>query len=130
MSFVITKRVWFAAMHYLPDHDGQCQNIHGHNYEVEMSFKSGALVAEGPKKGMVLDLGDIASWWKSEMESLVDHNHSGLNGVMPDAFQPPTAENIANWILTRMWERWPLHAYKVTVHETHTGSATVERDHF
>ena len=39
MSMTITKEFHFGAAHHLPNYDGKCNNIHGHEYFVRVEFK-------------------------------------------------------------------------------------------
>lgn len=124
--FTVSKEFHFSAMHWLPDHDGQCKNKHGHNYRVEIGFEREFLPREGPKAGMVVDFGDISKWWKVCVEEVVDHNDLGLNGVMPSIYHPTTAEHIARWIYDMAMEYFNKPEPRVTfvrVEETPTAYA-------
>lgn len=126
MTLVIAKEFRFEAWHMLPEHDGKCRNMHGHSYRVELGVSGIVIGKSGPKAGMLMDFSDLSAWWKAEVEALVDHNNDGLNGVMPDEFQPPTAENISRWIhslLSRRLQGTLVYPAFVRVWETATSYA-------
>lgn len=123
----ISKRFTFEAAHRLQHHNGKCRNLHGHGYKVEAVIEGplqenhplvqgvdeDPLGVHNPSEGMVLDFGLLKKWW-TNLEYELDHvtilevgdpliaalNSAGKEGtsitLMPF---PPTAENIAGWIL-------------------------------
>lgn len=96
MNASITKIFRFEAAHRLPDHDGQCRNLHGHTYKVEITI-SGNIQTSGPQNGMVLDFGHISKIWKSRLEPRLDHQY--LNETIDPT---PTAERLSIVISTVM----------------------------
>lgn len=107
----ITRRLEFDAGHRLPNHLGQCRNIHGHRYAIEITL-SGELVNEqgAADDGMVMDFGDIKAVAREKLVDLWDHAflvHRG-DRVMVDFLAAiaghktvvldvvPTAENLAS----------------------------------
>ncbi len=126
--FTVTKKFDFAAAHQLPDHDGKCKNLHGHNYYVEVSVSSGDLIVEGPQRGMVVDLGILSAIGKQYCGL---HDHTFLN----DVIDYPTAEIIAKDVydyflfhLARQADVSRLVVTSVRVQETDNGWATYEPD--
>lgn len=97
MKATIGKQFRFEAAHRLPYHDGKCKNIHGHSYKVEIIL-FGDIQTEGPKQGMVVDFGDLSSYWKVVLDPLLDHQL--LNVFLPN----PTAELLAVWIYNKLGE--------------------------
>lgn len=106
----ITRRLEFDAGHRLATHQGQCRNVHGHRYAIEITL-SGDLVNEqgAADDGMVMDFADIKTVAREKLVDLWDHAflvHRG-DKVMVDflaAIQGhktvvldvvPTAENLA-----------------------------------
>lgn len=72
----------FAAAHQIPNHDGKCRNLHGHNYRVHGEFGGFLNSAPGsPNEGMVVDFSIIKEIYKSEIHSYLDH--SLLVGSLP-----------------------------------------------
>lgn len=58
----VTKQFRFEAAHYLPEYEGECKNVHGHSYLLEMEFKSPNKKDYQPQLGaMIVDFGDIKS---------------------------------------------------------------------
>lgn len=90
---LITRLYEFEAAHHLPDHDGKCRNPHGHSYKLEVSVGSDQLILIGPKRGMVMDFADLDSYLRPLIGRL---DHQNLNDIAE--LDPPTAENIANYI--------------------------------
>lgn len=70
--FKIAKEFSFDMAHMLDGHDGKCQNLHGHTYKLQVEV-SGELVAEGVKRGMVIDYSDLKSVVKREILDPMDH---------------------------------------------------------
>ena len=70
----ITRRLEFDAGHRLPNHLGQCRNVHSHRYAIEITL-SGALITEqgAADDGMVMDFGDIKAVAKEKLVDLWDH---------------------------------------------------------
>lgn len=56
----ITREFSFEGAHALGGYDGKCCHIHGHSYRLAVTV-TGKPVAEenSPKKGMVMDFGDL-----------------------------------------------------------------------
>jgi len=108
----------------LPNHDGKCARLHGHSYRVDVLLAGPVREADGsPGEGMVLDFANVSDAWKP-LHAQLDHAY--LNHVLPDEFQPTTAENIAAFIYERLrWAHLPLAS--VRVWETATSFAEVGR---
>ena len=68
----ISKRFTFDASHMLDGHDGKCQNLHGHTYQLEVTVAS-ILISEGAKAGMVMDFADLKTWVKQTILEPFDH---------------------------------------------------------
>ncbi|MCX6247038.1 MAG: 6-carboxytetrahydropterin synthase [Bacteroidetes bacterium] len=70
----ITKEFSFEAAHALHGYDGPCRSIHGHSYKLSVTV-SGVPVEESgsPKKGMVMDFGDLKRMIKKNVIDSVDH---------------------------------------------------------
>jgi 6-pyruvoyltetrahydropterin/6-carboxytetrahydropterin synthase len=111
----VFKRFKFSSAHFLPEHDGKCRNMHGHNYTVELGL-SGLLIEEGPKKGMVVDFGDMKDWFDEVVNQPLDHEVLNETELFED--WPPTAEVLANWIWNEAVEYWSDYDVVVRVWET------------
>jgi len=71
----ITKEFRFEAAHALRDYDGPCKSIHGHSYELSVTIQ-GIPVTDpaSPKKGMVMDFGDLKKIVKKNIIDRFDHS--------------------------------------------------------
>ncbi|OGJ52217.1 6-carboxytetrahydropterin synthase QueD [Candidatus Peregrinibacteria bacterium RIFOXYB2_FULL_32_7] len=85
----ITKIFHFSSAHFLTDYHGKCENLHGHNYKLEITVKG-----DMQKNGMVIDFAILKKIVKENIIEKLDHKN--LN----DLFKNPSAENICIWI----WE--------------------------
>lgn len=91
-----TKIFEVSYSHYLPDYDGNCNNLHGHNATIEITFGK---VANAPK-GMVADFKDI----KKDVKPIVDSlDHAYLNDIIDN----PTAESMAMYLVGRIYNELP-----------------------
>ena len=86
----VTRSFTFEAAHLLPWHPGQCRNLHGHSYRLEVAV-------EGPvdENGIVLDFADLQAVVVREVVSHYDHT------LLNDLLDNPTAEVVA----TDAWKR-------------------------
>lgn len=90
-KITITRRFSFDAAHYLPGHEGKCQNLHGHTYILEVTVGRESLIEGGSSEGMVIDFSDLKSIVNKLVVDPLDHQC--LNELLP---YRPTAENMAN----------------------------------
>ena len=58
MRTIITVATTFAAAHWLPEHEGKCQRLHGHTYGLEVTVE-GTPQESGPAAGMVMDFAEL-----------------------------------------------------------------------
>ena len=126
-----TKRVEFCYGHFLPDYDGKCKRLHGHNAVLEVTVKrgmngylSGGVFGEKEEHypGMVLDFGILKAAMKEVTEQL---DHYTLNNI--EGFpSPPTAENMVKWIAVELQQCMPrpVKVVEVRVSETPDSWAT------
>lgn len=84
----ITKEFRFEAAHALTGYDGPCKGIHGHSYKLSVTIKGiPSKEMESPKKGMVMDFGDLKKIIKRNIIDRFDHALI-LSSIDPDpAFQ-------------------------------------------
>lgn len=70
----ITRRLEFDAGHRIPSHGGQCRNLHGHRYQLEITLSGDVLHRDGASDdGMILDFGDIKALANEHLVSKWDH---------------------------------------------------------
>lgn len=81
----------FAAAHQLRDFEGQCENLHGHNWRIEVYVTGNAL----QKNGILIDF----KWIKKATErALQGLDHRFLNELEGFKEVNPSSENIARYI--------------------------------
>jgi len=81
----------FAAAHNLNNYQGECENLHGHNWRVEATVTAREL----DKAGLGVDFKDMKACTR-ELLNTLDHKY--LNEL--DCFKgdSPSSENIARFI--------------------------------
>lgn len=84
----------FAAAHHLPNHDGACKNLHGHNYRLEVEFAGHV----DRKTGMIADFKKIKELVNVNIIEFLDHKN--LNDIDSGTFpnHNPTAELMVLWM--------------------------------
>jgi 6-pyruvoyltetrahydropterin/6-carboxytetrahydropterin synthase len=90
----------FSAAHKLREYHGACENLHGHNWRVELVVAGETL---GPL-GMLMDFRDLKGLLR---EVLGRYDHVFLNDLQDFQSQNPTTENLARLIFERCAERFP-----------------------
>ena len=88
--FEVSVEDTFAAGHALRNYRGKCENVHGHNYRVQLTFQGPALDATG----LLVDFVVV----KKLMQVVVDRlDHQFLNDLEPFSVANPSAENLAKY---------------------------------
>ena len=106
----------FSSAHNLRGYKGKCEELHGHNWKVEVALASSRL----DKIGMVMDFKFI----KEKLNRLLDSlDHKYLNNISYFKKVNPTSENIAKYIYVQLKKEIPILDY-VTVWESDKASAT------
>lgn len=85
----------FSAAHFLRGYQGKCENLHGHNWRVEVLVSSKVLGTSG----MVMDFSELKKLTAVVLEEL-DHKH--LNELPYFADNNPSSENIACHIFNKL----------------------------
>ncbi len=81
----------FSAAHNLREYEGKCENLHGHNYKVEVEIGGDTL----DKSGMLADFKEIKRICANVTDRL---DHGYLNDIEPFDCINPTTEHIASHI--------------------------------
>ena len=81
----------FSAAHNLRNYHGKCENLHGHNWNIEAVFVYKSL----GKAGMAVDFKEAKSLLESMLEKF---DHSYLNETGAFKRLNPTSENMAKLI--------------------------------
>ena len=109
--YIVKKSIEVSASHSLKlSYDSKCQNLHGHNWNIDVSCRAEKLNQDG----MVIDFSHI----KQKIQDKLDHKN--LNEVLP--FNT-TAENLAKWICEQVQG-----CFKVMVQESENNTAWYEKD--
>lgn len=135
----VTKEITWDMAHRLSKHKGQCRNLHGHTYKLQVTFTSDAKV-----DGMIIDFASIKDML-NEVKKMYDHQtildgRSDDDLIIARALRTvgleyrmltcePTAENMAMEIFTYLEDRCKkvhgLKVYCVRLYETPTSYAEV-----
>ncbi len=94
----------FSSSHQLRNYDGPCENLHGHNFTVEVVVEGENL---DPEIEFLMDFKKLKELLKEILSSL-DHVH--LNETPPFDRVNPSSENLARHIYKEMQSR--LDPYK------------------
>jgi len=110
----------FDAAHQLRGYKGKCENIHGHNWKVEIEVISENL----NEIGIAIDFKELK---KISDEVVSELDHTFINEIPPFNQINPSSENIAKWIylnLKSKLEKIPVKLFSVTVWESDNAGAT------
>lgn len=110
----------FAAAHQLRNYKGKCENLHGHNWKVQVAVSAERL----NDIGLAMDFGDIKAL-TNDVIGILDH--AMLNEIFPFTEINPSSENIARWIyesLKKKIDTDEIEVASVTVWESETAAAT------
>lgn len=109
----ITIKVEWDMGHRLPNHGGQCRNLHGHRYVAEVTLRGPVKSAAGePDEGMLIDFGPAKELVRLHLQDrdhrfLISHSDpllpdmERLPGVIVVPYVP-TAENMAADLLRQL----------------------------
>jgi len=110
----------FAAAHQLRGYKGKCEQMHGHNWKVQVH-----VVAEKLNDiDIAIDFHDLKELLDEVITPL---DHSFLNDIFPFTEKNPSSENIAKWIydtLNKKLSDEHVQVSAVTVWESETTAAT------
>jgi 6-pyruvoyltetrahydropterin/6-carboxytetrahydropterin synthase len=120
--FEVTVDQTFAAAHALRNYKGGCENVHGHNFKVQIVISGERL----DDAGLLVDFIDVKNLMG---EILARLDHQNLNEIPPFDVKNPSAENIAEYVCTEMTGGLvntpvPVRILEVKVWETEIQSAT------
>jgi 6-pyruvoyltetrahydropterin/6-carboxytetrahydropterin synthase len=120
IMFEISAEYTFAAGHALRGYKGKCENVHGHNYKVQVTVAGERLNSIG----LLMDFVDL----RAAIKTLVDRlDHRFLNDLPPFDVLNPSAENMAKYFYDGLDPQVRLQGNRVSsvkVWETDTTSAT------
>lgn len=93
----LTIHTHFAAAHNLMHYQGECENLHGHNWKVEVTVAAQQL----DKAGLGIDFKILKGKTRTLLEQL---DHKYLNELTPFREISPSSENIARYLFERLGE--------------------------
>jgi len=97
MVYELTVKGHFDAAHHLYGYPGECRELHGHTWDVEVTV--GGTELDGI--GIVYDFKSL----KADLGSVLEtYDHTLINDVEPFDKISPTAENLARVICERLQE--------------------------
>ena len=119
--FEVSVEETFAAGHALRNYKGKCENVHGHNYRVQVTFSGPEL----DSIGLLVDFVQV----KKLMNTVVDRlDHKFLNDLPPFDVLNPSAENMAKYFYDEisggLGRTTPVKLGEVRIWETDTTCAT------
>ncbi|MFA4915597.1 MAG: 6-carboxytetrahydropterin synthase QueD [Syntrophales bacterium] len=106
MYEVAVKRS-FSAAHILKEIGGRCEELHGHNFAVEVSIA----VDDLNRLGLAIDFRVLKEWVEDILETL---DHKYLNDIKYFKDVNPSAENIARFIYEGIAEKAHLQRVRVS----------------
>ena len=115
----------FSSAHQLRGYKGKCENLHGHNYKIEIYARG----CELDNIGLLVDFSEL----KNAADDVVQYlDHRNINELPPfDVELNPSAENLARYFLEEVASRvgdGRVEVYKVRCFETPTSVATYQVD--
>jgi 6-pyruvoyltetrahydropterin/6-carboxytetrahydropterin synthase len=120
--YILTIKEHFDAAHALIGYPGQCKNVHGHTWDVEVSVRGIDL----DSIGIVYDFKDL----KEDLTCILEaYDHKFLNEVPPFDAINATAENLARIIYEQLEALLPprLELVEVSVWESPIAKLTYSR---
>jgi 6-pyruvoyltetrahydropterin/6-carboxytetrahydropterin synthase len=118
--FRLTIHTAFAAAHNLTHYQGDCENLHGHNWKVEVSITTSVL----DKAGLGIDFKILKKETNALLKTL---DHKYLNEIPPFNELSPSSENIARFLygeLTKIFGSDKVKVEMVTVWESDFAAAS------
>ena len=96
--YEVTIKKSFSAAHLLKEIGGKCEELHGHNFLVEVSVASESLNSEG----LLIDF-RVVKRWTDEILELLDHKY--LNDIEYFKNINPSSEQLARFLYDRISEK-------------------------
>ncbi|MGR3309799.1 MAG: 6-carboxytetrahydropterin synthase QueD [Candidatus Brocadiales bacterium] len=109
----------FAAAHSIRGYKGKCENVHGHNWKVQVVLTSEKL----DELGMVIDFKDVKGVTQHILERF---DHTYLNELDEFTEENPTTENLSRILYSELSKKLPsgIAVSKVTVWESENCGAS------
>lgn len=121
--YELTVKGSFAAAHQLRAYKGRCENLHGHNWVVQVTLEATSL----NQIGLAIDFTEIK---KALREVLGELDHKHLNDLPMFRETNPSSENLSRWICEALATRLDsedVRVSRVTTWESEEACATYIR---
>ena len=119
--FRLKVQDYFSSAHYLRNYKGSCENLHGHNWKVELLVEGSQL----NNLDLLIDFKILKSILK---ETLNELDHKLLNEIPYFKNVNPSSERLAEYIFKKIKDKLSQYSNikvkEVTVYETDKVSAT------
>ena len=96
--YEVTIRKTFSAAHILKEIGGKCEELHGHNFIVEVTVAGPSLNSED----LLIDFRVLKGWTNEVLEEM---DHKYLNDVECYKGMNPSSEQVARHIYNRLAEK-------------------------
>ncbi len=119
MPYELKIETAFAAAHNLLNYCGACENLHGHNWKIEIYIQGSEL----DKSGMLIDFKVLKDHTNAILDNL---DHTYLNNLPMFAGQSPSSELIAKYIFQELEKRLdelPVTVKKIVAWESEKAAA-------
>ncbi len=96
--FLVFIKTHFSSAHYLRNYPGNCEHLHGHNWDVEVQVSASRL----NEIDVAIDFRDL----KKIVGQIIDGlDHKNLNDLPAFEKDNPSSERIAEYIYNQLRER-------------------------
>ncbi len=121
--FEVTVEQTFAAGHALREYKGKCENVHGHNYKVQITVEGERL----NRIGLLVDFVEL----KRAVREVADRlDHQFINDLEPFTVINPSAETMAKYFYDEVSKKMdgsngdaPTRIAQIKIWETDTSIA-------
>jgi 6-pyruvoyltetrahydropterin/6-carboxytetrahydropterin synthase len=119
--FEVSVEKTFSSAHSLRNYRGKCENVHGHNYRVQLTVQGERLA----DNGLLVDFVEVKRLINIVIEYL---DHRFINDLPPFTEINPSAENLAKYFHDEVSKGLhvdvPVRVSEVKIWETDTSMAT------
>lgn len=114
--FEVKIETSFSSAHHLLNYKGKCENVHGHNWKVEVTARGNEL----DRSNILIDFKIL----KRGINEIIDYlDHKDLNELEEFKGESPSSEFIAKFIYLKAKEKFN-QIQRVDVWETPTSRAS------
>jgi 6-pyruvoyltetrahydropterin/6-carboxytetrahydropterin synthase len=117
----VVKIFDFCYAHHLPEYQGKCANIHGHNCQLHVEVNTN-IKPKCAYEGMIIDFNELKEIINKEIIDELDHKYLNED-VAHFKNINPTAENMVIWIVSKLEPIFGNGLARVRFYETPTSYA-------